>query len=89
MKKYPKLKQVPSNKGTNFKQLHIHIMNIQGWLRGIHHHCTKECLQVYLDEYHCRYNRRNNMGTILHLTITRIVEREPIRLNQCELTTTT
>jgi len=33
-KDYPKLEQVPSDKGKNFKQLHIHIMNIQGWLRG-------------------------------------------------------
>jgi len=28
---------------------------------GIHHHCSKERLQGYLDEYHYRYNRRNNM----------------------------
>ncbi len=27
-KEYPLLKQMPSNKGANFKQLHIHIMNI-------------------------------------------------------------
>jgi hypothetical protein len=79
-KDYPQLKQVPSNKGANFKQLHIHIMNIQGWLRGIHHHCTKERLQGYLDEYHYRYNRRNNMGTIFDLTIKRMMSNEPIRL---------
>lgn len=80
-KEYPLLKQVPSNKGANFKQLHIHIMNMQGWLRGIHHHCTKERLQGYLDEYHYRYNRRNNMETIFNLTIKRMVLNKPIRLN--------
>lgn len=69
MKEYPKLKQVPSNKGASFKQLHIHIVNTQGWLRGIHHHCAKERLQGYLDEYHYRYNRRNHMGTIFDLII--------------------
>ena len=81
-KEYPLLKQVPSNKGANFKQLHIHIMNIQGWLRGIHHHCTKERLQGYLDEYHYRYNRRSYMDTIFDLTIKRMVLSEPIRLNK-------
>lgn len=79
-KDYPKLEQIPSKKGKNFKQLHIHIMNIQGWLRGIHHHCSKERLQGYLDEYHYRYNRRNNMGSIFDLTIKRMVMNEPKRL---------
>jgi hypothetical protein len=64
-KEYSLLRQIPSNKGANFKQLHIHIMNMQGWLRGIHHHCTKERLQGYLDEYHYRYSRRNHMGQSL------------------------
>jgi hypothetical protein len=81
-KEYPLLKQVPSSKGANFKQLHIHIMNIQGWLRGIHHHCTKERLQGYLDEYHYRYNRRSHMNTIFDMTIKRMVTNEPIRLNK-------
>jgi hypothetical protein len=88
-KEYPLLRQLPSNKGANFEQLHIHIMNIQGWLRGIHHHCTKERLQGYLDEYHYRYNRRNQMGSIFDLTIRRMVNSEPIRLNNCNLTTAT
>jgi hypothetical protein len=86
-KDYPNLKQIPSNKGKNFKQLHIHIMNIQGWLRGIHHHCTKERLQGYLDEYHFRYNRRNNMGTIFDMTIRRMVINKPVRLKYSKLNT--
>ena len=43
-KDYPFLTQIPSNKGSNFKELYLHIMNIQGWLRGIHHHCSKRTL---------------------------------------------
>jgi hypothetical protein len=78
-KKYPYLKQIPSEKGNNFPELHIHIMNIQGWLRGIHHHCTKEHLQGYLDEYHYRYNRRNHMDTIFDNLICRMVKFKPIR----------
>ena len=78
-KKYPYLEQIPSNKGANFPELHIHIMNIQGWLRGIHHHCSKEHLQGYLDEYHYRYNRRNHMSTIFDNLIGRMVRYMPIR----------
>lgn len=72
---YPLLIQKPSNKGANFKELHIHIMNIQGWLRGIHHHCSKEHLQGYLDEYHFRYNRRSFMGSIFNMTLNKMIYR--------------
>jgi len=48
-KDYPNLEQIPSDKGKGMQQLHIHIMNIQGWLRGIHHHCSRERLQGYLE----------------------------------------
>jgi len=79
-KEYPNLTQIKSNNGKNFPGLHIHIMNIKGWLRGIHHHCTKEQLQGYLDEYHFRYNRRSNMDTIFDMLIKRMVNKNPIRL---------
>src|SRR5680860_19796 len=79
-KQYPKLLQIPSNDGASFPDLHIHIMNLKGWLRGIHHHCSKERLQGYLDEYHYRYNRRNHMGSIFNLLTKKMVENEPKRL---------
>lgn len=79
-KEYNKLKQIPSNDGKNFPDLHIHIMNLKGWLRGIHHHCSKERLQGYLDEYHFRYNRRNDMDTIFDLLIERMIKNNPIRI---------
>jgi hypothetical protein len=79
-KEYRKLKQIPSNDGKNFPDLHIHIMNLKGWLRGIHHHCSEEHMQGYLDEYHYRYNRRNNMETIFHNLIKKMVANEPKRL---------
>ena len=72
-KEFLKLKQVASEDGKNFKELHIHIMNIKGWLRGIHHHCSKEHMQNYLDEYHFRYNRRSNMRTIFDMLIRKMV----------------
>lgn len=79
-KDYPKLTQVPSDKGNNFPQLHIHIMNIKGWFRGIHHHCSKERLQGYLDEYHFRFNRRAFKDTIFDVLIRRMVFYEPKHL---------
>ena len=79
-KEYPKLKQIPSDSGKGFPDMHIHIMNLKGWLRGIHHHCSKEHLQGYLDEYHFRYNRRNNTGVTLNTLLKRMVTNKPIRL---------
>ncbi len=75
-KKFSKLKQVASEDGKNFKELHIHIMNIKGWIRGIHHHCSKEHMQNYLDEYHFRFNRRSKMGTIFDVLIKKMVNYE-------------
>ena len=77
---YPNLRQIPSKEGDNFPDLHIHIMNLKGWLRGIHHHCSEERLQGYLDEYHFRYNRRNSMNTIFDTIIKRMVIYEPKRI---------
>lgn len=81
-KEYPKLEQIPSNDGKNFPDLHIHIMNLKGWLRGIHHHCSKERLQGYLNEYHFRYNRRNSLDGIFDVLIRRMAGRKPIRIDR-------
>lgn len=78
--KYKKMRQVPSNSGKGLPELHIHIMNIKSWLRGIHHHCSEERLQGYLDEYHFRFNRRNKMESIFDVLIRRMVDCKPIRL---------
>lgn len=81
---YPHLEQKKSEGGKNFKELHLHIMNIQGWIRGIHHHCSKEYLQGYLDEYHFRFNRRNSMKSIFHVLIKKMMQTEPIRLENIQ-----
>ncbi len=77
---YPNLEQIKSENGKSFQDIHIHIMNLKGWLRGIHHHCSKNRLQGYLDEYHFRYNRRSNMDTIFDSLIRKMVFNNPIRL---------
>lgn len=79
-KEYSNLKQVLSNNGKNFPDMHIHIMNLKGWLRGIHHHCSEKHLQGYLDEYHYRYNRRNGMEAMFDLLLKKMVANSPARL---------
>ena len=79
-KEFKNLKQIASEEGKNFKELHVHIMNIKGWLRGIHHHCSKERMQNYLDEYHFRYNRRSNMDTIFDVLIKKMVNYKEISI---------
>ena len=39
---YLNMEQLPSDSGNGFPDIHIHIMNLKGWLRGIHHHCNKD-----------------------------------------------
>lgn len=63
-----------------FPQMHIHIMNIKGWIRGIHHHCSKEGLQGYLGEYHFRFNRHNNMETKFDVLMRRLINNASIRI---------
>jgi hypothetical protein len=70
---YFNLEQIDSDNGTNFRELHIQIMNFKGWLRGIHHHCSKTHMQGYLDEYCFRFNRRNSIDTIFHKLVERMV----------------
>lgn len=53
----------PSEMGSNFEQLHWHIFNIKNWLRGIHHRISAKHTQRYLDEYHYRFNRRNQLAS--------------------------
>jgi hypothetical protein len=79
-KEYPHLVQLKSETGRNFKDVHIHIMNMKGWLRGIHHHCSKEHMQGYLNEYYYRYNRRNHLGTTFDLLVKRMVKNQPNRI---------
>jgi len=83
-KEYPNLEQHKSEEGKNFKDIHIHIMNMKGWLRGIHHHCSKEHMQGYLNEYHYRYNRRNHLGTTFDLLLKRMVKNKPSRIKSTD-----
>lgn len=88
LKKNWKIKQTLSEGGQSFSLLHIHIMNIKSWLRGIHHKCSAHRLQSYLNEYHFRFNRRNFLESIFHKIIERAVLSTPMpysKIKLCEL----
>ena len=82
---YPNLKQTLSEKGQNFKMLHIQIRNFKNWLRGVHSYCNKEYLQKYIDEYFFRFNRRNHRKSILDKIIERCVAHQPMTMKQIRI----
>ena len=82
---YPDLKQTLSDKGKNFKMLHIQIRNFKNWLRGVHSYCNKEYLQKYIDEYFFRFNRRNHRASILDKIIEHYAMHGPVRINELKL----
>jgi ISXO2-like transposase domain/Transposase zinc-ribbon domain len=71
------IKQKPSNGGKSFPGLHAVIMNLKGWLRGIHHHCSARFINGYLDEFFFRFNRRNFLSSIWHKLIERFMINQP------------
>lgn len=79
-KEFPQLTQINSALGRDFLDIHIHIMNIKRWLRGIHHYCSKDHLQGYLDNYYFRFNLRNSERVLFNTLIKRIINRSVTHL---------
>ena len=48
----------PRKWGNSTPRLHRAFGNLKTWLRGTHHGVSKKHLQVYLDEFVFRFNRR-------------------------------
>jgi len=75
-KEFANLVRMPSGKkGNNFPEMHRAIMNLKGWLRGIHHHVDD--LQAYLDEYCYRFNRSFMKEGIFDNLMQRMVQAQP------------
>ena len=68
------IQQVYSSEGANFPEIHILIMNLKNWLRGIHHKCSEEHIMGYIDEFFYRFNRRNNRKSIFSMLIKRMMK---------------
>ena len=71
------IRQRPSNRGRAYPGIHAVIMNLKGWLRGIHHHCSNRFINGYLDEFFFRFNRRNFLTSIWHKLIERFMTNQP------------
>jgi len=54
----PKTQGHPARAGKILPRVHRVFGNLQTWLRGTHHGVGKQHLQVYLDEFTFRFNRR-------------------------------
>lgn len=75
-KDFENLVRIPSGKkGSNFPELHRTVMNLKGWLRGVHHHVHD--LQDYLDEYCYRFNRSFMKEGIFDNLMERMVKARP------------
>lgn len=71
------IRQRPSKRGKNFPGLNAVIMNLKGWLRGIHHHCSGRFINGYFNEFFFRFNRRNFLNNIWHKLIERFMTNQP------------
>ena len=72
------IEMIKSDKGKKFPELHILIMNLKSWLRGIHHKCSERHMQAYLNEFFYRFNRRKFGETIFHGLLVRLVKSKPL-----------
>lgn len=79
---YRHLEQEKSEGGANFEQLHIHIMNLKSWIRGVHDHLSENYFQRYLDEFHFRFNRRRYRKSIFNKLIERMMDSQPCNNNK-------
>jgi hypothetical protein len=92
LRRYEPLKEIYSieqkynNKGKNFKQLHIVIMQVKSWLIAIPTYASKWHIQAYFDEFCFRINRSQLQQNIFHKTIQRMVIAKPIYQNQIKQT---
>ena len=78
LKQHYNIEQKLSNKGRNFKELHVIIHQIKSWIRTIPTHVSKKHIQAYFDEFCYRINRSQFKKSIFHKTIERMVENKPI-----------
>lgn len=77
---YPNLKQILSEKGQNFKMLHLQIRNFKNWLRGTHSYCNREYMQKYINEYFFRFNRRSHRQTIFDKIFEKCMLAKPMKI---------
>jgi len=86
IKKDYNITQQLSEKGRNFKELHIVIQSVKSWLRAIPTHTSKGHVQKYFDEFCFRLNRSQFKETIFDKIVQRMVLQEPFPFEMIKCT---
>jgi hypothetical protein len=69
----------PPRRGRRFPGMIVVVMNLRGWMRGIHHHCSERFVNGYLDEFFFRFNARNSLRSLWHQLIEQYMTKPPYR----------
>lgn len=72
------LTQILSDKGGNFKALHIMIHQVKSWIRTIYSWVSENNINRYFDEFCYRINRSQSKETIFNNLIKRMVKSDKI-----------
>lgn len=70
--------QIKSDKGSNFKALHVMIHQVKSWIRTTYSWVSERHINRYLDEFCYRINRSQNKDTIFNNLIKRMVNNDII-----------
>lgn len=84
LKKKYNITQIESDKGKNFKKLHIVVHQIKSWLRTIMVHVSKKHIERYFNEFCYRINRSQSKINIFHNTILRMINHKPITIKEIQ-----
>ncbi len=79
------IKQVPSDKGNNFKQLHIAIHQMKSWIRTNYSWVHKDHIDKYLAEYSFRINRSIYKESIFHKLTERMIAKPGLTYQQIKV----
>lgn len=72
------LTQILSDKGSNFKALHIMIHQVKSWIRTTYSWVSENNINRYFDEFCYRINRSQSKDTIFNNLIKRMVKSDNI-----------
>lgn len=72
------LEQLKSKRGVNFKEINILKMLINAWIKGIHHHVSKEYLQNYLNEFFFKFNRKAHPKASFNKLVENFMSSKPL-----------
>jgi transposase-like protein len=80
MPTYQNLIRIKSEKGRAFPKMHITILNLKNWLRGMHHSVSDDRFQDYLNEFTYRFNQKGNIKCIPYNTVDLMIKNKPYKL---------